>query len=278
MVTGVVKYTDFTAGGGNSHLAPVAIAIEHMGHPDAAGHIVPAYPWLNTSIIIAILLGYSSVILVMLLGQSRVFYTMSKDGLLGPQFSKTHEKYRTPYRSNLFFMVFVSLFAAFVPGRVVGEMTSIGTLFAFILVCIGVIVMRRDMPVAPRAFRTPLVPLVPILGVATCLFMMVFLPLDTWIRLVVWMMLGFDVYLFYGMKHGKLNGGQHKKVSYKVVSMCGFGLVVVLIGVAALHHYLSEGGDAGLVWFSFVFALLHLILYTRQLTKARAEQIVSDDQ
>ncbi|MBS1616176.1 MAG: amino acid permease [Bacteroidetes bacterium] len=270
VMTGVVKYTDFTSGSGASHLAPVAIAVEHMGHPDATGHIVPAYPWLNTSIIIAILLGYSSVILVMLLGQSRVFYTMSKDGLLNPLFSKTHPRFRTPYRSNLFFMVFVSLFAAFVPGRVVGEMTSIGTLFAFILVCIGVIVMRRNMPDAPRAFRTPLVPLVPILGVATCLFMMVFLPLDTWIRLVVWMMIGFDVYLFYGMKHGNLSGGKHDGKAYKMVSLCGIGLVMVLIAVAVLHHRLTAGGDAGLVWFSIGLALLHLLLFIRQYSKTRA--------
>ena len=98
-------------------------------------------------------------------------------------------------------MLFVSLFAAFVPARVVGEMTSIGTLFAFILVCIGVWVLRVKQPDAPRAFKTPLVPLIPILGIFTCLFMMVFLPLDTWIRLLVWMVIGFDVYMFYGMKH-----------------------------------------------------------------------------
>src|SRR6185436_2001943 len=143
------------------------------------------------------LAGYSSVILVMLLGQSRVFFSMSKDGLLPKIFSQVHPKFRTPAKSNLLFLVFVSLFAAFVPARVVGEMTSIGTLFAFILVCIGVLVLRKKMPNAPRAFRTPLVPLVPILGIAVCLFMMVFLPLDTWIRLIVWLAVGFVIYFGY---------------------------------------------------------------------------------
>ena len=156
VMVGVVHYKEFTAGGGSDHLAPVAIAIDAMGSV-INGQMVPEYPWLNTSIIIAILLGYASVILVMLMGQSRVFYSMSHDGLLPKVFSEIHSKFRTPFKSNIFFLVFVSLFAAFIPGRVVGEMTSIGTLFAFILVCIGVLVMRKTQPDAPRAFKTPLV-------------------------------------------------------------------------------------------------------------------------
>ena len=155
----------------------------------------PDYPWLNRAIVVAILFGYSSVILVMLMGQSRVFFSMSKDGLIPKIFSAVNPKTQTPAKNNLLFMLFVSAFAAFVPARVVGEMTSIGTLFAFILVCIGVWVMRKKMPELPRAFKTPMVPLVPILGIATCLFMMVFLPMDTWIRLLVWMLIGLDIYL-----------------------------------------------------------------------------------
>lgn len=205
VLTGVTHYTSYK---GQEGIAPVAVAIEHMGKPDAAGVIHADYPWLNRAIIVAILAGYSSVILVMLMGQSRVFFSMSKDGLLPKVFSSVHSKYRTPFRSNLLFMLFVSLFAAFVPAEVVGEMTSIGTLFAFILVCIGVIVMRRNMPDAPRAFKTPLVPLVPILGVATCLFMMVFLPLDTWIRLIVWMLIGIVIYFSYSRNHSKLRQGK----------------------------------------------------------------------
>src|SRR3954453_12860701 len=152
IMTGVTSYTSFK---GQEGIAPVAVAIDHMGKPDATGTIVPDYPWLNKAIVLAILAGYSSVILVMLLGQSRVFFSMSKDGLLPSVFSRVHPKFRTPARSNLLFMVFVSLFAALIPARVVGEMTSIGTLFAFILVCIGVMVLRKTNPDAPRAFKTP---------------------------------------------------------------------------------------------------------------------------
>jgi APA family basic amino acid/polyamine antiporter len=140
VMTGVTSYTTFA---GKDGIAPVAVAIDHMGKADAAGVIHADYPWLNRAILVAILAGYSSVILVMLMGQSRVFFSMSKDGLIPKIFSKINPNTQTPARNNLFFMLFVSLFAAFVPARVVGEMTSIGTLFAFILVCIGVWVMRR---------------------------------------------------------------------------------------------------------------------------------------
>ena len=200
-MTGVANYTEFK---GQDGIAPVAVAIDHMGKADATGVITPAYPWLNMGIVLAILAGYSSVILVMLMGQSRVFFSMSKDGLIPPVFSAVHKRFRTPAKSNLLFMLFVSLFAAFVPARVVGEMTSIGTLFAFILVCLGVLVMRRTMPDLPRGFKTPWVPVVPLLGIATCLFMMVFLPLDTWLRLLIWLAIGFVIYFGYSRKHSKL--------------------------------------------------------------------------
>jgi len=140
VMTGVVNYQAFA---GKDGIAPVAIAVEAMGHAGPNGMITPAYPWLNNAILLAILGGYASVILVMLMGQSRVFFSMSKDGLMPKVFSEVHSKFRTPAKNNLLFMVIVSLFAAFVPARVVGEMTSIGTLFAFILVCIGVLIMRN---------------------------------------------------------------------------------------------------------------------------------------
>lgn len=205
VMTGVTNYTSFA---GKDGIAPVAVAIEHMGTVGADGSLIPDYPWLNRAIIVAILGGYASVILVMLLGQSRVFFSMSQDGLIPKIFSQVHPTFRTPAKSSLLFMLFVSLFAAFVPARVVGEMTSIGTLFAFILVCLGVLVMRKTMPDAPRAFRTPLVPLVPILGIVTCLFMMVFLPLDTWLRLIVWLAIGFAIYFGYSKKHSVLRNKQ----------------------------------------------------------------------
>lgn len=267
VMTGVVKYTVFTEGSGGSHLAPVAIAIEHMGKAGADGVITPAFPWLNTGIIIAILLGYSSVILVMLLGQSRVFYTMSKDGLLPASFSKIHPKHRTPYKSNIFFLIFVSLFAAFIPGRIVGEMTSIGTLFAFILVCIGVLVLRKKMPEAPRAFRTPLVPVVPILGIATCLFMMVFLPFDTWIRLIVWMLAGLDIYFLYGIKKSQLNKGYSGR-DLRIVSFTGLAMALILLVIAFLHHTYAEVQDTALFYFSTAFSILHFIIFIVMASKA----------
>ncbi|MEO6903179.1 MAG: amino acid permease [Bacteroidia bacterium] len=263
VMTGVTSYTSFKGADG---IAPVAVAIEHMGTVGANGVITPAYPWLNKAIILSILGGYASVIMVMLMGQSRVFFSMAQDGLLPKVFSAVHPKYRTPYKSSFLFMIFVSLFAAFVPANIVGEMTSIGTLLAFILVCIGVWVLRVKQPEIPRAFKTPLVPLVPILGVASCLFMMVFLPFDTWLRLIIWMLLGLDVYLLYGLKHSKLakiaNEGTASG-SLKPMHLSGIGLSVLLIIIAVLHHYTMEIGkdDSVLVIVSLIIAVFHLALY-----------------
>ena len=187
-LTGIVNYTEM------NNAAPVATAIDRTG-------IV----WLQKAIKLAIIAGYTSVILVMLLGQSRVFYSMSRDGLLPKLFSDIHPKYRTPWRSNLLFMVFVSLFAAFAPIQLVGEMTSIGTLFAFVLVCAGIMVMRKTHPELPRPFRTPLVPIVPILGILANLFLMFGLGWENWMRLIVWMAIGFVIYFGYSRKNSHLN-------------------------------------------------------------------------
>ncbi|OIV42121.1 amino acid permease [Flavobacterium johnsoniae] len=173
--------------------------------PAATAFAVTGYDFLQTGLIIAILAGYTSVMLVMLMGQSRVFYTMSKDGLLPSFFSEIHAKFRTPWKTNLFFLVFVSLFAGLVPVSDLGHMVSIGTLLAFVLVCVGVMVMRTKMPDAPRAFRTPLVPFVPIAGIVICLALMYSLPNESWARLVIWMALGILIYFVYGKKNSKLN-------------------------------------------------------------------------
>jgi APA family basic amino acid/polyamine antiporter len=260
VMTGVANYNLFK---GQDGIAPVAVAIDNMGVKNAAGIVIPAYPWLNKLIILAILGGYASVILVMLLGQSRVFFSMSKDGLIPKVFSNVHPKFSTPAKSNLLFMVFVSLFAAFVPATVVGEMTSIGTLLAFILVCIGVMILRKRMPDLPRAFKVPLVPLIPILGVLVCLSMMVFLPLDTWVRLLVWMIIGMDVYLFYGMKNSLLSDNKQETLmkSTKTISYIGMALTVLLVVVAIIHHHITDGADTNLYYFSLIFAAAHFILY-----------------
>jgi len=185
VMTGLANYTEF-----KNSAAPVAIAIEKT-----------PYFWLSQVIIMAIIIGYTSVILVDLLGQSRVFFSMSRDGLLPKLFSQVHPQFRTPYKGNMLLCVFISLFAGLVPINVVGEMTSIGTLLAFVLVCIGIIVLRKREPNLPRPFKTPWVPVVPFLGIVTCVVMMVSLPLGTWIRLFVWLAIGLAVYFFYGKKN-----------------------------------------------------------------------------
>src|SRR5688572_6814458 len=267
VMTGVTSYTTFA---GKDGIAPVAVAIDHMGTPDATGVVKPDYPWLNRAIVVAILFGYSSVILVMLMGQSRVFFSMSKDGLIPKIFSAVNPKTQTPAKNNLLFMLFVSLFAAFVPARVVGEMTSIGTLFAFILVCIGVWVMRKKMPELPRAFKTPMVPLVPILGIGTCLFMMVFLPMDTWIRLLVWMLIGLDIYLVYGVKHSHLGDGTTTRKGMRTANITGLALTGLLIIAGLLHQYtVGFDADRTLLYISMIFAAIHLVFFGKKLSSAR---------
>jgi APA family basic amino acid/polyamine antiporter len=262
-MTGVTSYTTFA---GKDGIAPVAVAIDHMGTADASGTITPDYPWLNRAIIVAILAGYASVILVMLMGQSRVFYSMSKDGLIPRIFSTVNPRTQTPAKNNLLFMLFVSLFAAFVPARVVGEMTSIGTLFAFILVCIGVWVMRNKMPEVPRAFKTPLVPLVPILGIIVCLFMMVFLPMDTWIRLLVWMLIGLDIYLVYGAKHSHLGNGSTSRRGMKTARITGMVMAVLLMVAGLLHQYVAGfEEDRTLFYIALIFAVGHIIWYATRI-------------
>ena len=183
-------------------------------HGDAspAATVIALFPykWLQTTIVGGIIAGYTSVILVMLLGQSRVFYSMSRDGLLPPLFSDIHPKYQTPYRCNLIFMIFVSLFAGFLPISSLGHMTSIGTLLAFVIVCVGIIVMRKTNPDTPRPYRTPLVPLVPILGVVVCFAMMYSLDWITWGRLIAWLAIGMVIYFGYGRSHSHLRPGNRR--------------------------------------------------------------------
>jgi basic amino acid/polyamine antiporter, APA family len=162
------------------------------------------YGWLSTLVTIAILAGFSSVILVMLMGQSRVFFSMSKDGLVPKVFSQLHPKFKTPWKSNMLFFVFVGLIAAFVPASIISDMTVIGTLFAFVLVCFGIIVLRKTDPNVHRPFRTPWVPFIPILGILVCTGLIYTLGPANWLRLIIWLVIGVFIYFSYGIKNSKL--------------------------------------------------------------------------
>jgi APA family basic amino acid/polyamine antiporter len=203
VLTGVATVNDFRTYGKE---ASVSYAIEHLNGTMINGIWHAKYVWLSDLVTVAILMGFSSVILVMLLGQSRVFFTMSRDGLVPKVFSDVHPKYRTPYKSNMIFFVLASLFAGFIPADVVGEMTSIGTLFAFILVCAGVWIMRVKNPEAQRQFKTPAVPFTATVGIVVCTAMIFGLGWTNWARLIVWLIIGLVIYFSYSRKHSKLNG------------------------------------------------------------------------
>jgi APA family basic amino acid/polyamine antiporter len=187
VLTGLVPYTKLGVA------APVAVAIDRT-----------PYVWLNQLIKFGVICGFSSVILVMLMGQSRVFYSMSRDGLVPAVFSQIHPRFHTPWRSNLLFFLFIAPFSAFLPLSIVGRMTSIGTLFAFVIVCAGVWVMRTRNPSQERPFRTPWVPVVPILGMLANFALMYSLGRSNWLRLVVWLAIGQEVYFLYGRRHSKV--------------------------------------------------------------------------
>lgn len=174
----------------------------------AINSFMPGFDWLGNLVTVAILAGFSSVILVMLLGQSRVFYSMSCDGLVPKVFSEIHHKFKTPYKANLIFLVVVGAFAAFIPGDIVGDMTSIGTLFAFMLVCLAVLILRKTDPDMVREFKTPLVPFVPILGILVCGAMILGLGWTNWLRLGGWLLIGFVIYFAYSKNHSKLQIGK----------------------------------------------------------------------
>jgi APA family basic amino acid/polyamine antiporter len=192
VLTGVASLEDFRTQGKE---ASVVFAIKTYMH---------GYGWLAKFVTVAILAGFSSVILVMLLGQSRVFFAMSRDGLVPRVFSETHPRFGTPHKSNLIFLLFVGGFAAFVPGDIVGDMTSIGTLFAFILVCIGVWIMRVRRPDIERGFVVPALPVVATLGVIVCGAMIYGLGWTNWLRLAVWLVIGLVLFFTYARRHSRL--------------------------------------------------------------------------
>ena len=185
-LTGIVNYTELNVP------APIALAIDRAGE---------SLVWLRPIIKVGAIAGLSSVVLVLLLGQSRIFYAMASDGLLWKSFAKTHRKFKTPHIATLVTGLFAAFFAGVFPIGLLGELVSIGTLLAFVIVCVGILILRKKEPNAPRPFKTPWVPLVPILGALVCFAQMASLPTDTWARLMIWMLLGFVIYFSYGRKH-----------------------------------------------------------------------------
>jgi basic amino acid/polyamine antiporter, APA family len=195
VLTGVANWKDFVDPE-KGREASVAYAISTY---------MTGYGWLAKAVTIAILAGFSSVILVMLMGQSRIFYTMSNDGLIPKAFGELHPRFKTPYKANWILFVFVGLFAAFVPGHVAGDLTSFGTLFAFVLVSAGVWILRVKEPNIPRPFKAPIYPVVSSLGVLICSLMIFSLDAQTLIVAFGWMALGLVVYFLYSRSRSKLN-------------------------------------------------------------------------
>jgi len=186
VLTGIVNYKELNVS------APIALAIDRAGE----GLI-----WLRPIIKIGAIAGLSSVVLVLLMGQTRVFFSMASDGLLWKSFSKTHPKFKTPHITTIVTGCFAAFFAGLFPIGLLGELVSIGTLLAFVIVSIGIIILRKSEPDAVRGFKTPWVPFIPILGALVCFYIMSSLPLDTWLRLIIWLFIGFLIYFTYGIKH-----------------------------------------------------------------------------
>jgi APA family basic amino acid/polyamine antiporter len=187
VLTGMVSYKELNTP------APVAHALTLVG-----------FRWGSAFVSAGAVAGITSVLLVMLMGQPRIFFSMSRDGLLWPWISKVHPRFRTPYIAQIFTGIVVAGFAGFIDIGTAAELCNIGTLFAFAIVCGGVVVLRKTHPELRRSFRCPLVPLVPLLGVFSCVWLMLSLPQITWIRFIVWLMAGLTIYFYYGIKHSRL--------------------------------------------------------------------------
>ena len=191
VLTGMAKYTEL------NNAAPVVNALQAAGAPFALRFVVE----------IAAIAGLSSVILVMLMGQPRIFFSMANDGLLPAVFSKVHPRFKTPYVTTVVTGVIATIIGGVFPLSLLGELVSIGTLFAFVIVCLAIPILRYKQPDLVRSFRTPLVPLVPLLGAGLCFWQMKALPHDTWMRLFVWMAVGLLIYFGYSRRHSKLRAG-----------------------------------------------------------------------
>jgi APA family basic amino acid/polyamine antiporter len=187
LLTGVMHYSQLNVA------APVAAAMGAIG-----------VLWGSILVNAGAIAGLSTVMLVMMLGQSRVFYSMAKDGLLWKWAGEVHPRFRTPWKSTIIVGLFCAFFAALVPIGILGELVSIGTLLAFVIVCTGVMILRSRHPQMPRPFKTPWVPFTPIMGILAALYLMASLPIDTWLRLIIWLVIGMVVYFTYSLKHSRV--------------------------------------------------------------------------
>lgn len=187
IATGVMSYHDLDVPD------PIAVAADHVG-----------LGWMSSLIKLGAIAGLSSVILVMLLGQSRIFWTMADDGLLPPFVSRVHPRFRTPWITSILTGIGVAIVSAIFTVREAGSLVSIGTLLAFVIVSIGVLVLRIREPELPRTFKTPVVWIVAPLGAVSALYLMWFLPWRTWERLIIWFVIGMVIYFFYGVHRSKL--------------------------------------------------------------------------
>ena len=195
VMTGMVPFTELNVA------EPVYVALNSAG---------PTLAWLKYAATIGAVAGLASVVLVMLMAQPRIFYAMARDGLLPPIFGKVHARFQTPWLATIITGLVAAVVAGLFPIGLLGQLVSIGTLFAFVIVCAGVLVLRYQRPDIPRPFRTPLVPFVPIMGVLVCGYLMYALPTDTWLRLVIWMAIGIAIYFFYGRRHSRLGIAERK--------------------------------------------------------------------
>ncbi|HYL81978.1 MAG TPA: amino acid permease, partial [Candidatus Acidoferrum sp.] len=189
VLTGMIPYKEI-----DIH-APIAEALRVAG-----------FQWGSALVATGAVAGITSVLVVLMLGQVRVFFAMSRDRLLGPWLSCVHPRFGTPHHATLLTGIGIAVLAALVPIGEAADMTNIGTLFAFVLVCAGIIVLRRTRPSLPRPFKTPFMPWIPLLGMLCCIGLMAYLPWMTWIRFLVWSVIGVAVYFAYSVKHSRLNG------------------------------------------------------------------------
>lgn len=193
VLTGIVSYTKLSVPD------PIAVGVDALG---------TNFLWLRFVIKIAILAGLSSVVLVMLLGQARVFYAMSQDGLLPPLFGKVHPKFQTPFFNTILITLCAMVIAGLFPVGILGQITTMGALLAFAIVCFGVLILRHTQPLLHRPFKTPLVPWIPLLGTLSCVVQMVFLQGTTWVQFIIWMLIGISIYFWYGQHHSKIRNAK----------------------------------------------------------------------